>query len=186
MYANHAFDVDYDPDEDDTPIVCVGGAEGPPRPKHKHTWWSTGVTDWTIVYSGPTYSTQFYAIYLDGIQGMWQDTQWPTLTMKTWLPGDPWSTKGYGLYHISFDEWFGKPTPIECELPEDMPTIKFGQQNWLGLVTASPQDPCWKIAQSHLPNLGEWQEQIKLPETKGDYESLAKKFNDQFNYAGVK
>lgn len=58
MLANHSFDPKYRPEDDNSPIMCVGAEfEGPPRPK-EYTWKEY---TWSATYSSDTSSVANWA-----------------------------------------------------------------------------------------------------------------------------
>jgi hypothetical protein len=116
MLVRHHFDPDYNPDEDDTPIVCIGANyHGPRRPPNRAGWTAPG---WAVTVGGkqPNWIDEMYktaAQWLDKITLSWNYTLTPTWTLynENWKP-----------------VWASKPEP--CELPDELPDVKFEPAHW--------------------------------------------------------
>lgn len=108
-----------------------------------------------------------------------------------------WSNPSYGfkpLYqYVIYDEMWDDWQPSKKECPGDPPEFTFGPQNWV----KKPSDPLfgWKPWENCLyadiygiPPINHpvWKEPIPLPDLPVDYTEVAKQFNEQFSYAGVK
>ena len=115
MYDHHRFRSDYNPTEDDSPIVCVGANYyGPNRPPPLITttfslngYYPVG----TFIDSGPTLTYQSVL-----------QTTWDTLNKILMLP--TWKMPEMSL---DWTQWFtGALEPLEpCETPEGV-TVTFG------------------------------------------------------------
>lgn len=125
MLARHEFSLDYDPDTDDSDIVCIGANyEGPKRPPRRAGLESPG---WTFVVGNkqpgaPTWLGKLYeatANWLDEITLTWNFTITPTWT-TTWTTTV--YTKGWKPL------WASKPEP--CEMPDELPDVKFEPAHW--------------------------------------------------------
>lgn len=113
MYDRHQFRPDYDPAEDESPIVCVGanyhGPNRPPGPTFSlaNGYYKVG----TFIDNGPTLAYQTVL-----------QTTWDTLNKILMLPA--W--KMPELQWPDWNTWFaGEPEPLEpCETPEGV-TVTF-------------------------------------------------------------
>jgi hypothetical protein len=116
MLECHTFSLDYDPTLDDTPIVCVGAEyHGPNRPAPARTY---GLLSPYVVYDAAPMKKAW-----ETIAAMAESLKAESLkALSLWdLPDFKWDG---GV-------WFGASKPEPCELPDELPDIEFGPQNWI-------------------------------------------------------
>jgi len=119
MLENHRFNADYNPDTDESDIVCVGADyHGPNRTRESREWTVTPAT-WLLPQNWTAYKS---------IQSTWE-------ALNTITLGYSYTAKLYSGDWGLIGQW-QVPKPKPCELPEDLPTIEFGPQNW-----TPPADP---------------------------------------------
>ncbi|AEJ94055.1 hypothetical protein THIBAULT_133 [Mycobacterium phage Thibault] len=182
MYDKHSFDLEYSADEDDSEIVCIGSyTEGPRRAPRT---WGAGIEPWKL-YIYVNGAKQGGAIPLSAPGPNWYP-------MGTIADG-PEFTYGKGFGFAPFAPWQGTLAtkvlsswvihdeaykPIECNLPEDIPEIKFGPENWVAKDYIGAG--AWWAARQILPNAG-WQD-IPLPDMpKSDYKALGEELSEKLN-----
>lgn len=201
FYASHSFDADYDPDTDESPIVCPGSyTEGPlPAPK--------------------TASVRVVGEYIPWQGYSWSFSEGAKLTIKTWLPGDELKTwydvlsepiavkaaKGllpawnYQPVSFGFDDLKTAWTTYDKSAAEKAykaiskmaatvqnltyeksdVVIEFGPKNWP--VEPKPIWTFWQPWHNSVPSIHSeaWQEPIQLPDLPVDYSKAAEKINQQ-------
>lgn len=208
FWASHSFDADYDPELDDSPIVCPGSyTEGPlPAPK--------------------TASVRVVGEYIPWQGYSWSFSEGAKLTIKTSLPGDElktWYDVGYlgepiavkaakGLLpawnyqktawttydksaaekaHKAISKMAATVQNLTCEKSDTV--IEFGPKNWP--VKPTPTWTIWQPWHNCIPPVHNhcWREPIKLPTfPKPDWKAIgdeinSKQFNNEFNkLIGVK
>ncbi|AGS82443.1 hypothetical protein PBI_REDNO2_144 [Mycobacterium phage Redno2] len=179
MYDRHSFDLEYSADEDDSEIVCIGSyTEGPRR---KPRTWGAGIEPWKL-YIYVNGAKQGGAIPLSAPGPNWYPMgaidDGPSFTYDEGFDFAPWqaawTTKVLAPL-IIHDEAY---KPIECDLPEDIPEIEFGPENWVAkdYIGAGAR---WAARQA-LPNTG-WQD-IPLPDMpKSDYKALGEELSEKLN-----
>ncbi|ATN88957.1 hypothetical protein SEA_EJIMIX_142 [Mycobacterium phage Ejimix] len=186
MYDTHSFDLEYSADEDDSKIVCIGSyTEGPQRASRA---WRTGsdITSWKVVYVNGV--KQGGAIPLSGAPGpnwypigAFVDDDGPSFMHDKGFSLAPWQetlTAGILSSWVAYDEAY---KPVECDLPEDIPEIKFGPENWVPPMGYDPYpaQQYWSARQS-LPDTS-WQD-IPLPDMpKSDYKALGEELSEKLN-----
>lgn len=125
MLANHRFDLNYDPTLDDSPIVCVGAEyHGPNRPNTIDSWGVSSPT-WTVVVGGKEPS--YVKMALDHVTEM-KKSLTEMLVWPKWEPTWTFYDEAWSMIATS------KPQP--CDLPDELPQVEFGPQNWI-----PPQEP---------------------------------------------
>ncbi|WPH57782.1 hypothetical protein [Mycobacterium phage WXIN] len=178
FYDSHSFSADYDPDADESPIACPGSyAYGPARPKQRQSALAFTVDDsyltwkayepvgflqqgdpaWLMESSAKLAVIQKYKSFLDDLLA------WPVFNEALAVTVHPWV--------------IGDPQPEECNLPDDLPEIKFGPENWVKKDLYSAASYEMYGASACLPSSG-W-DGIPTPDLKADYEKLAKEISNK-------
>lgn len=206
MWRSHHFPEDYDPDTDDSPIVCPGSyTEGPlPAPKPTSAW---------IVGENTPWQKNLLQEMLYG----WSFSEPAKLTFKTWLPGDElktWYDVGYlsepiavkaakGLLpawnyqktawttydksaaekaHKAISKMAATVQNLTCEKSDTV--IEFGPKNWP--VEPKPAWTFWQPWHNCVPSVYNhcWRETIKLPTfPKPDWKAIGDQINSkQFSF----
>lgn len=159
MLESHRFIPDYNPDTDNSPILCVGAEyHGPNRPRL-----SVGAT-WSFIAGGKAPGSQ--PNWLNEVISTTQKylNEMVTVTWPTWT-----FTTTHSMWVSGFHDagsWWKPPKPKPCELPEELPTIEFGPQNWTPPAdpVALPQ-PVKHLVWSYWDDLT--QQDIPTPERPG-------------------
>ncbi|QBI98770.1 hypothetical protein SEA_BOBBY_140 [Mycobacterium phage Bobby] len=173
MYDRHSFDLEYSADEDDSEIVCIGSyAEGPRR--SAPTW--TPLPGWTAVIQAND------VIEINEFLGQWQSigtiADGPEFTYGKGFGFAPWQAAWTTKVPSSWIIYDEAHELIECDLPEDIPEIKFGPENWVAKDYIGAG--AWWAARQILPNAG-WQD-IPLPDMpKSDYKALGEELSEKLN-----
>ncbi|AER47995.1 hypothetical protein SEA_YEET_143 [Mycobacterium phage Yeet] len=175
MYDNHSFDLEYSADEDDSPIVCIGSyAEGPKRAPR--TWgdiYANGVKQEGVLL--------LPGLNMEGWHPIGTIADGPAFTYGKGFSLAPWQetlTAGILSSWVAYDEAY---KPVECDLPEDIPEIKFGPESWVPPMGYDPYpaQQYWSARQS-LPDTS-WQD-IPLPDMpKSDYKALSEELSEKLN-----
>ena len=213
MYSSHRFDADYDPEADDSPIMCPGSFVcGPARPSpnvSRGTTWSTVWSSSVVTINGesalydPATETWTYKVSSkDGYHYLLDNMPyWPKVTAyskyyqpiglqapKTWGKGFGWLLDE----SLSMD-W--KPwgfTDVEKWAADTLKGCAKDIPEDAPEITFGPVNWLKKVdassgemytASQVLPTT--WQP-FPVPESKSDYKKLADEVNGKYQYAGVK
>lgn len=192
FWASHSFDADYDPELDDSPILCPGSnTEGPLPRGGAH---SIGGGSWSFV-----------GTFLEDL----------TTTLFTWLPDESifignkggffqqnpsygYSTSGESITYTLFPKnpWvlYDEAAPLlkaqkaikkmantlenlTCEKSDVV--IEFGPKNWP--VEPTPTWTIWQPWHVDVPPVysPSWKEPIQLPDLPVDYSKVAEEINEK-------
>lgn len=187
MYDRHSFDLEYSADEDDSEIVCIGSYTEGPRRKPR-TW---GAGTWgAIVYTAPwklhiyaNGAKQGGAIPL-GAPGLnWYPVgafidDGPSFTYGKEFDSPPWQDAWTTKVLSSWIIYNEAHKLIECDLPEDIPEIKFGPENWVAKDYIGAG--AWWAARQSLPDTG-WQDIPPPDMPKSDYKALGEELSEKLN-----
>lgn len=196
FWVSHSFDADYDPELDDSPILCPGSnTEGPLLRGSV----SPGGGSWTIVGNVlDDIKTNLYtwlpgeAVFIEPMTGMFQqDMSWG---------GAKFSTSGESITYTLFPKnplpWvlYDEAAPLlkaqkaikkvantlenlTCEKSDVV--IEFGPKNWP--VEPTPTWTIWQPWHVDVPPIYSdcWRESIQLPDLPVDYQKVAQEINEK-------
>lgn len=169
MWDSHKFDLEYDPDADESPVECVGSdVYGPPRQKLSRTGtyiYSSGGMSWAIE-NAYTAAVAYTTDMLATVAGFsWPKLEWPT---------------------YSYSEWFaGEPEP-PCEPVEGDLGIEFGPEHW-PVEHAEPTTKALALIEKAWDTVQQLTAEIPVPESPGmDFTAQVEKINNQYAYPTMK
>jgi len=198
FWATHTFPESYDPELDDSPIVCPGSyTEGPLPAQHTHTITSLYDSMWSFIGS---LEGSFKIAVEPWISGwMPQQSEYGAVPYK-------YTTNGQSVVYFAYPKqpqpwviWTESPIQkaynaikkmantlenLTCEKSDVV--IEFGPKNWS--VEPVPKWSIWQPWHFDVPPVysAEWKESIQLPDLPVDYQKVAEEFNEkQVSFPGV-
>lgn len=165
MLVSHSFDPDYDPEADESAVICVGSDhQGPPRPPVKidRGWgtWGQTLAGWQPVGS---------------LQSGYKSPQWVSSILQDTMT----SISEMLSFKVEFKLWTGEPATPKALVPAK------SQVN--GEIVQFGKYPVEKVdvyeIDEHIDSIKAVADQfepfIELPDMKADYDSIIQKFNEE-------